>query len=102
MSNKVECQDEDYPNSQIGKDKMHALDMIFSKPSLSEIKLQLLDYMFTPNKPSRLSPLSKGTRLYLIGLTKLVFFPWKNRKKTKILSLLAFFTSEKGNKTMNR
>lgn len=70
MSNKVECQDEDYPNSQIGKDIMHALDMIFSKPLISEIKIQLLDYMFIPNKPSMFSPLSKVTKLYLIGLTK--------------------------------
>ena len=49
---------------------MHALDMIFSKPSSSEIKIQLLDYIFIPNKPSMFSPLSKVTKLYLIGLTK--------------------------------
>ena len=101
MSNKVECQDEDYVNGQIEKDTIHTFDMIFSKPSSSEIKLELLDYIFIPNKPSMLSPSSKGTRLYLIGLTKLVFFAWKNRKKTKILSLLAFFTSKKGNKAQS-
>ena len=70
MSNKVEYQDEDYPNNQIGKDTIHALDMIFSKPLISEIKIQLLDYMFILNKPSMFSPLSKVTKLYLIGLTK--------------------------------
>ena len=38
MSNKVECQDEDYVNGQIEKDTIHTFDMIFSKPSSSEIK----------------------------------------------------------------
>ena len=68
MCNKVECEDEDYPIEQIEKDTKIALDIMFSEPTSSEIKLELLDYIFTPNKPSMFSPSSKGTRLYLMGL----------------------------------
>ena len=50
------------------KDTNRALEKLFNEPTSSEIKLELLDLIFSPNKPSMFSPSSKGTRLYLMGL----------------------------------
>ena len=34
----------------------------------SEMKLEYIEFVFTPNKPSMYSPSTKGTRLYLMFL----------------------------------
>ena len=63
-----ECFSEDYNLDSISKDTNSALEKIFSHQIASEIKLEYLEFVFTPNKPSMYSPSTKGTRLYLMGL----------------------------------
>lgn len=63
-----ECFSEDYNLDAISKDTSSSLEKIFSYQIASEIKLEYLEFVFTPNKPSMYSPSTKGTRLYLMGL----------------------------------
>ena len=62
------CRDDDYNKEQIDKDAKSALEKLFSNPISSEMKLEYIEFIFTPNKPSMYSPSTKGTRLYLMGL----------------------------------
>ena len=63
-----ECFSEDYTLDSILNDTNTALEKIFTHPMTSEIKLEYLEFVFLPNKPSMYSPSTKGTRLYLPGL----------------------------------
>ena len=63
-----ECYNEDYNLDNIFKDTNSALEKLFSHQITSEMKLEYIDFVFTPNKPSMYSPSTKGTRLYLMGL----------------------------------
>ena len=62
------CRDDEYNNEQIDRDSKSALEKFFSNPIGSEMKLEYIEFIFTPNKPSMYSPSTKGTRLYLMGL----------------------------------
>ena len=62
------CSDEDYNQNQIDKESKAALEKLFSNQITSDLKLEYIDFIFTPNKPSMYSPSTKGTRLYLMGL----------------------------------
>ena len=68
LSLQGKCYDEDYNFDKIDKDSKLAIEKLFSNPITSEMKLEYIEFIFTPNKPSMFSPSSKGTRLYLMGL----------------------------------
>ena len=63
-----ECFSEDYNLDTILKETNLALEKIFNNVIASEMKLEYIEFVFTPNKPSMYSPSTKGTRLYLMGL----------------------------------
>ena len=65
---KGESYNEEYTLDMIFKDTNFALEKLFTHPIASEMKLEYLDFIFSPNKPSMYSPSTKGTRLYLMGL----------------------------------
>ena len=68
MTLRGECYDEEYKLDQIDKDTKSVLESIFTNPIASEMKLEYIEFIFSPNKPSMYSPSTKGTRLYLMGL----------------------------------
>ena len=68
LSSTGKCYDLDYTLEIIDKETKSSLDKLFSKEITSEMKLEYIEFIFTPNKPSMFSPSNKGTRLYLIGL----------------------------------
>ena len=68
LSFKDICYDEEYNLEQIDKDAKSSIEKLFSNPITSEMKLEYIEFIFTPNKPSMFSPSTKGTRLYLMGL----------------------------------
>ena len=68
LTSKGECINEEYNLEQIDKDTKEKLDKIFIDTMSSEMKLEYLEFIFPPNKPSMYSPSTKGTRLYLMGL----------------------------------
>lgn len=63
-----ECYAEDYNLDTIFNETNLALEKIFNNSIASEMKLEYIEFVFTPNKPSMYSPSTKGTRLYLMGL----------------------------------
>ena len=63
-----ECLNEDYYLEQIDKDTKSTLEKLFTHPITSDMKLEYIEFIFSPNKPSMYSPSTKGTRLYLMGL----------------------------------
>ena len=60
--------DPDYTLDIIDKETKSSLEKLFAREITSEMKLEYIEFIFTPNKPSMFSPSNKGTRLYLIGL----------------------------------
>ena len=62
------CFNEDYTPDQIDKETKSVLEKLFTNPITSEMKLEYIEFIFSPNKPSMYSPSTKGTRLYLMGL----------------------------------
>ena len=62
------CDEEEYNFEKIDVDVKSALEKLFSNSIASEMKLEYIEFIFTPNKPSMFSPSTKGTRLYLMGL----------------------------------
>ena len=65
---KDECLSEDYNLDSILKETNLTLEKIFNNIIASEMKLEYIEFVFTPNKPSMYSPSTKGTRLYLMFL----------------------------------
>ena len=68
MTLRGECYDDEYKIDQIDKDTKSTLENLFANPITSEMKLEYIEFIFSPNKPSMYSPSTKGTRLYLMGL----------------------------------
>ena len=68
MTLRGECYDDEYKIDQIDKDTKSSLENLFANPITSEMKLEYIEFIFSPNKPSMYSPSTKGTRLYLMGL----------------------------------
>jgi hypothetical protein len=58
-----ECLSEDYNLDKILKETNLALEKIFNNIIALEMKLEYIEFVFTPNKPSMYSPSTKGTRL---------------------------------------
>ena len=77
LSLKGECYDEDYNLEQIDNDSRLALEKLFTNPIASEMKLEYIEFIFPSNKPSMYSPSTKGTRLYLMGLSIFVLLMGK-------------------------
>ena len=68
ITSKGECLDEEYNLEIIDKDSKSALEKLFTNQIASEMKLEYIEFIFAPNKPTMYSPSVKGTRLYLMGL----------------------------------
>ena len=62
-----ECFSEDYNLDAISKDANSALEKIFFHQIASEIKLEYLEFVFTPNKPSMYSPSAKRNKIIFNG-----------------------------------
>ena len=65
---KGECLDKDYNSRKISEDTKSVLEKLFSSNTTTEMKLEYIDFVFPPNKPSLYSPSTKGSKLYLMGL----------------------------------
>ena len=68
MTLRGECYDEEYKLEKIDQDTKSTLENLFTNKITSEMKLEYIEFIFSPNKPSMYSPSTKGTRLYLMGL----------------------------------
>lgn len=68
LTKKGECSNKDYTSEIIESDTKSRLEKLFSLSITSDMKLEYLEFIFPPNKPSIYSPSAKGTRLYLMGL----------------------------------
>jgi hypothetical protein len=68
MTLRGECYDEEYKLEKIDQETKSTLENLFTNKITSEMKLEYIEFIFSPNKPSMYSPSTKGTRLYLMGL----------------------------------
>ena len=65
---KGDCIDNNYNSQAISEDTKIVLEKLFSSNTAAEMKLEYIDFVFPPNKPSLYSPSTKGSKLYLMGL----------------------------------
>ena len=68
LSTAGKCFSLDYTIDIIDKETKTAIDTLFSDKITSEMKLEYIEFIFSPNKPSMYSPSNKGNKLYLLGL----------------------------------
>ena len=80
MSFKSDCSDENYDSEKMNRDTKFALDKLFNSKNSTETKLEYMEFIFIPNKPSMYSPSTKGTRLYLIGLINFIITRGQDNK----------------------
>ena len=65
---KGECLDNNYNSQAISEDTKSVLEKLFSSNTTTEMKLEYIEFVFPPNKPTLYSPSTKGSKLYLMGL----------------------------------